>query len=207
MNDFVAAAVRGAALAGPLIVGIGAQSAFVLSKGLERRHVLATALICSLSDVLLVGAGILGAGMFFTAGSPVLRFARWGGALYLAWLGAAALARARKRSDRLVARRRGESTLRATALQALALTYLNPHVYLDTVLLLGSVGGRELPLLRPAFALGASSVSFAWFFSLGFGGRALAPVFARPRAWRILDGVVGCTMLATAASLVRGTVR
>jgi L-lysine exporter family protein LysE/ArgO len=197
------AALAGLGAGASLIIAIGAQNTFVLRQGLRREHVVAVVLVCTLSDVALIAAGVAGLGALVAALPVVVTVIRYAGALFLA--GYAVLAARRAiRPDRLRADTGGApASRRATALTALALTWLNPHVYLDTVLLLGGISaayGSD----RAAFAVGAALASALWFAGLGFGARLLAPVFARPAAWRVLDGVIAVVMLALAVTLVLG---
>jgi L-lysine exporter family protein LysE/ArgO len=184
-----------------LIVAIGAQNAFVLRQGLRREHVLAICLVCALSDAVLIAAGIAGFGALVTAVpwlAPVMRF---GGAAFLFVYAVRSLISAWRNSGALNPSDDVPKSLGATLATCLAFTWLNPHVYLDTIVLLGSVSTRYAGH-RLAFALGAMSASFLFFFSLGYGARLLRPLFANPRAWRVLDGVIGITMLLLAAKLV-----
>ncbi|MDD9731925.1 LysE/ArgO family amino acid transporter [Mameliella sp. AT18] len=193
------AAIAGFALGFSLILAIGAQNAFVLRQGLRRMHVLPVVLVCAISDAALIAAGVTGFGALAEA-VPGLEWAmRIFGAAFLGWYGAKTLYAAWKGGEALAAGE-GAQSLRAAVLTCLALTWLNPHVYLDTVVLLGAVSAQYDA--RLAFALGAMTASFVFFFSLGYGARALAPIFARPRAWRVLDLVVGLTMWAIAAKLL-----
>ncbi len=193
-------AVAGFAASLVLIVAIGAQNAFVLRQGLRREHVLAVVLVCAVSDLLLILAGIGGLGAVVTARPAAVEVVRWAGAAFL--LGYALLAARRAlRPGGLRPADRAPATLRATVLTCLALTYLNPHVYLDTVLLLGAVAQQHPH--RWVFGLGAAAASVVWFTALGLGARRLAPVLARPAAWRVLDGLIAVVMLAVAISLVR----
>lgn len=184
-----------------LILAIGAQNAFVLRQGLARRHVFAVCLTCALSDALLIGAGVAGFGAL-TEAVPGLE---WGmrvfGAMFLSWYGARSL-RAAWRGGEALRAGVGAQSLKAALGTCLALTWLNPHVYLDTVVLIGAVAAQYAD--RLAFAVGAMVASFVFFFSLGYGARLLAPVFARPGAWRVLETGVGLVMWAIAASLVLG---
>lgn len=184
-----------------LILAIGAQNAFVLRQGLRREHVFAVCLVCALSDAVLICAGVAGFGLASDALpwlEPVLRY---GGALFLAVYAARSLRSALRNHGSLAPSSRPSAGLGATLLTCLAFTWLNPHVYLDTVILLGSISsqyeGRKL-----AFALGAMTASFAFFFTLGFGARLLRPVFASQTAWRVLDVLVGLAMLAIAVKLL-----
>lgn len=182
-----------------LIVTIGAQNAFVLRQGLMRRHVFATCAFCALSDAALISAGVLGAGAL-AAGAPwFLQAMRWGGAVFLLVYGARALLAAWRGGESLRAGQ-GAAGLAATLAVLAALTWLNPHVWLDTVVLIGSISAGWAD--KRGFALGAISGSVLFFFALGYGARLLAPVFARPGAWRVLDLLVGLTMCSIATGLV-----
>jgi L-lysine exporter family protein LysE/ArgO len=186
-----------------LIVAIGAQNAFVLRQGLRREHVGSVVLFCALTDAVLITAGVLGMGQALGQSPLLARALALAGALFLAVYGYRALGRAR-RPGRLEAFE-GSKRLGRTAVlaQAAAFTLLNPHVYLDTVLLVGSIGAQQPSALRGWFVLGAATASIAWFTLLGFGSRRLAPLFARPRAWQVLDGLIGLTMFVLCAMLVR----
>ena len=201
------AALSGLGLGLSLIVAIGAQNAFVLRQGLRREHVLAVVLICALSDAALIAAGVAGGGVLFTAIPWLVDVIRWAGAAFLLAYGVLAAVRAiRTPKPGAVGLRAGTSTagtLGAAIATCLALTWLNPHVYLDTVLLLGSVAATHGDL-RWFFAAGAVAGSILWFTSLGYGARLLAPLFAKPIAWRVLDGVIALVMIALAAMLILG---
>ena len=195
--------VQGLALGLGLIVAIGAQNAFVLRQGLRREHVGAVVLFCAVSDALLISAGVLGMAQALGNSPGLARALALGGAAFLAVYGWRALRRARV-PQRLEASAEGHGLSRRAALaQAAAFTLLNPHVYLDTVLLVGSIGAQQPVALQPVFVAGASVASLGWFTTLGFGARWLAPWFARPRAWQVLDGLIGLTMLTLAALLLR----
>lgn len=195
--------VQGLALGLGLIVAIGAQNAFVLRQGLRREHVGAVVLFCAVSDALLISAGVLGMARALGNSPGLARALALGGAIFLAVYGWRALQRARV-PQRLEATAEGSGLSRSAALaQAAAFTLLNPHVYLDTVLLVGSIGAQQPVPLQPVFVAGASVASLGWFTALGFGARWLAPWFARPRAWQALDGLIGLTMLTLAALLLR----
>jgi L-lysine exporter family protein LysE/ArgO len=215
----------GFALCASLIVAIGAQNAFVLRQGLRREHVIAIVAFCVFADLVLIAAGVAGlAGAL--AGRPgltaVLTVA---GSVFLVWYGAKALHRAvrppsqvhtlstlpasasesaRKRLSpgSVAAAGTGPISRVAALTQAAGFTLLNPHVYLDTVLLMGAIGSRQAPDMRVWFIGGAACASGVWFTALGFGARLLSPFFARPRAWQVLDGLVGATMLVIAVVLV-----
>ncbi|GAA1840282.1 LysE/ArgO family amino acid transporter [Microlunatus capsulatus] len=184
-----------------LIVAIGAQNAFVLRQGLRRRHVALVVAVCALSDLLLILAGVAGIGTLVERAPAVLVVVRWAGAAFLVGYGLLAARRA-VRGGRLEAAEDRPLSAGAVLAAALAFTWLNPHVYLDTVLLVGSVASAHGDPGRWWFALGAGLASITWFTALGFGARALTPVFRRPGAWRVLDAVIAVVMLALAASLL-----
>ncbi len=195
--------VQGLLLGLGLIVAIGAQNAFVLRQGLRREHVGAVVLFCAVSDALLISAGVLGMAQALGNSPGLARALALGGAAFLAVYGWRALRRA-KVAQRMEASAEGGGLSRSAALaQAAAFTLLNPHVYLDTVLLVGSIGAQQPVPLQPVFVAGASVASLGWFTALGFGARWLAPWFARPRAWQVLDGLIGLTMLTLSALLLR----
>ena len=187
-----------------LIVAIGAQNAFVLRQGLARDHVTPVVTVCALSDVALILAGVAGIGTVVEQAPQALAVVRWLGVAFLSWYGVATLLRAR-RLDVLEGGAGRRLSRRSAALGALALTWLNPHVYVDTVLLLGSVASTHGPTGRWWFAVGACAASLAWFTGLGYGARLLSGVLARPRAWQVLDVLIGLTMLGIAAGLATGS--
>ncbi|WP_101067392.1 LysE/ArgO family amino acid transporter [Roseovarius salinarum] len=195
------AALAGFALGFSLILAIGAQNAFVLRQGLRREHVLAVVLTCALSDAVLVSAGVAGFGALARAVPGLEVVMRFGGAAFLVWYGLRNLWAA-WRGGEVMEAGTGTGSLRRALLTCLALTWLNPHVYLDTVVLLGSVSAQYAD--RLAFGAGAVAASFVFFFALGYGARGLAPLFRRPQSWRVLDLVVGLTMWAIAAKLLAG---
>jgi L-lysine exporter family protein LysE/ArgO len=181
----------------PLIVAIGAQNAFVLRQGLRREHVLPVVLICVLSDVLLISSGIAGLGTLISGSPRALDIARYGGALFLFTYAVIAARRAFNPAA-LTPADHAPTALRSVVLTCLGFTYLNPHVYLDTVVLLGSLANQQGTDGRWIFGLGSLAASFGWFFALGFFARKLTPVFARPRAWQFLDGGIAVIMTALA---------
>lgn len=185
-----------------LIVAIGVQNAFVLRQGLLRAHVGAVVAVCAMSDVVLILAGVGGVGVLVERAGWLIPVARWFGVAFLSWYGVSALRQA-LRSKALDAASGGPvgGMRRSTVLRAVALTWLNPHVYLDTVLLLGSVAATHGSTGRWWFALGACVGSLLWFSGLGFGARRAAPLVTRPWTWRAVDVLTGVTMLAVAASL------
>lgn len=194
--------LQGLLLSLGLIVAIGAQNAFVLRQGLRREHVGSIVLFCALADATLMTAGVMGMGRALGESPLLARALALAGAVFLAVYGWRALQRARM-PQRLDAADSSRGISRGAALaQAAAFTLLNPHVYLDTVLLVGSIGAQQATQLRPWFIAGASSASLCWFAGLGYGARKLAPLFARPRAWQVLDGLIGATMFLLAALLL-----
>lgn len=195
--------VQGLVLSFGLIVAIGAQNAFVLRQGLRREHVGAVVLFCALADAVLITAGVLGMAQALGERPALARALALGGVVFLVFYGVQALRRATQ-TQGLHAAASAPGLGRAAAVaQAAAFTLLNPHVYLDTVLLVGSIGAQQPAGLRGWFVLGACMASVCWFGLLGFGARWLAPLFARPRAWQVLDALIGLTMFVLSALLVR----
>ncbi|MER7457117.1 LysE/ArgO family amino acid transporter [Micromonospora sp. NPDC126480] len=192
-------ALAGFSLAIALIVAIGAQNAFVLRQGLRREHVVPVVLTCAASDALLIGAGIAGMGALVADRPALLAAVRWGGAAFLLCYAALAARRA-VRPGALRPTDRPPARLRTTLLACLAFTYLNPHVYLDTVLLVGGVAQQHPH--RWVFGVGAATASVVWFTALGAGAYRLGPLLARTAVWRVLDGVIALVMAALAAALV-----
>lgn len=188
-----------------LIVAIGAQNAFVLRQGIRREHVLPVVLICGLTDALLEVLGVTGIGFVVERAPIVLEIVRWGGVAFLLWYAWTAARRAMKPAV-LVAEGGPAGSLKRTILACLAITYLNPHVYLDTMVLMGSIGNAQGDPARWWFVLGGAIASIAWFFLLGYGARALTRFFATPRSWQILDWIVAVVMVVIAARLVFGGV-
>jgi L-lysine exporter family protein LysE/ArgO len=185
-----------------LIVAIGAQNAFVLRQGLQRSHVALVIAVCALSDLVLIVLGVAGIGVVIEQAPAVLEVVRWAGAAFLAAYGAFAAWRA-VRGQALGQLGTGQSAGWAAVLgTGLAFTWLNPHVYLDTVLLLGSIASTHGPDGRWWFAAGAGLASVAWFTALGVGARFLAPVFRRRSAWRVLDAIIAVVMVTMAILLV-----
>ena len=195
------AAAAGFALGLSLILAIGAQNAFVLRQGLRGAHVFTVSLTCALSDAVLIAVGVAGFAIVSEAVPGIAPVMRWGGAAFLVVYGALSFRAAFGASAALEPAAAGTGSMARALGTCLALTWLNPHVYLDTVVLLGSVStqyeGQQI-----AFAGGAMAASFVFFFSLGYGARLLRPVFARPMAWRVLEVIVGVTMWVIAAKLI-----
>ena len=208
-----APALAGFALGASLIIAIGAQNAWVLRQGIRREHVLAVVSICAAVDAALITVGVAGFGALIVRIPYALEIASALGAAFLAYMGARSFRSAMKPGVLVPAETEAASAddgeaqgsrLGAVVAATLAVSLLNPHVYLDTVVLLGSVAANYPPSERVAFALGAMAASFVWFFTLGFGARLLAPLFARPVAWRILDLVIAVIMWWIAVTLVLG---
>ena len=197
----IPAALSGFALGASLIIAIGAQNAFILRQGLIRSHVFVLCLICALSDALLITAGVAGLGTIIAQSPVLITVVTLGGAAFLASYAVMAFRRAWRPAAMVAGAPEGLG-LKAAVLACLAFTFLNPHVYLDTVVLLGSLSaafeGRE----RFAYGAGAALSSFVWFFGLGYGARLLAPLFAKPAAWRVLDVLIGLVMSLLAIGLL-----
>ena len=183
-----------------LIIAIGAQNAFVLRQGLARDRVLVVVAICAVSDLVLIAAGVAGIGTLVENAEWAIDVVRWLGVAFLTAYGLMTLWQART-PRALHAETATTSSLAGVAGKAVALTWLNPHVYLDTVLLLGSLAASHGSDGRWWFGAGACVGSIVWFTGLGYGARLLSPLLARPRAWQVLDVLIGLTMLAIAASL------
>ena len=199
-GSLLAIAIQGALLSISIICAIGPQNAFVLRQGLQKRHVFAVATVCALSDILLIAAGVAGLGTIVQARPTVLTAIAVVGALFLFAYGALALRRA-FHSEALKPAATDARGLGPVVATCLALTFLNPHVYLDTVVLIGGLSARHLGSGAMAFGVGAAFSSTAWFYGLAYGARLLAPLFARPIAWRVLDLVIVVLMWGIALSL------
>jgi len=196
----LAATLTGLVTGLSLIVAIGAQNAFVLRQGLARQHVGVVVAICAAADVALIVAGVAGIGRIVERAPAALDVVRWLGVAFLTWYGVSSLLRAR-RPEALRAEARATVSRRGVAARALALTWLNPHVYLDTVLLLGTIANHEGATGRWWFACGAALGSILWFCGLGFGARFASPALSRPRSWQVLDVLIGVVMLLIAVQL------
>lgn len=193
---------KGMGMSAGLIIAIGSQNAHVLRMGLRRQHVGLTVLICIVCEILLISAGVAGIGSMINNQPVLLALARWGGAGFLTWYGLRSLRAALSQQSLVI--EEGDLALTAgkAALAVLGATLLNPHTYLDTVVLLGALGGQQPGDGKYWFAVGAILNAVIWFAALGFGARLLAPWFAKPAAWRILDSVIGLIMLGLALNLV-----
>jgi L-lysine exporter family protein LysE/ArgO len=188
-----------------LIMAIGAQNAYVLRQGLRRQHVGLTVGVSALCDGVLILVGVAGLGAMFAANPDWMSVARYGGAAFLVWYGLRSLRSALRGAAKRFDVHSGTGLSRGQALlAAAAFSLLNPHAYLDTVVLIGSIGSQQSESLRPIFAAGAISASLVWFLLLGYGARLLAPVFVRPTAWRVLDALVAAMLWSIALFLLLG---
>lgn len=203
LRPMLAAAATGFATGLSLILAIGAQNAFVLRQGLARSHVLWVCLVCAVSDAVLIAAGVAGVGALMRETAWIETAMRWAGAAFLFWYGAQRL-RAARTPEALTPVAGRVEPLGPTLIAALAITWANPHVYLDTLVLIGAVGSGFEGAARWAYAGGAITASFAFFFGLGYGARYLAPILATPRAWSRIEVTIGLTMWAIAAMLLAG---
>lgn len=185
-----------------LIIAIGAQNAFVLRQGLRREHVGVVVAICAVSDLVLILAGTLGIGAIVERAPWALVALKWLGAAYLAWFGIRSLLSARTPGELHESGAADGRALTSVALTTVALTWLNPHVYLDTVVMLGNLANQHGPTGRWWFSGGAGVGSVLWFSGLGFGARALSGPLGRPRTWQVLDVLIGLMMLGLAVMLV-----
>jgi L-lysine exporter family protein LysE/ArgO len=201
-SGVLSAAINGFFLGASLIIAIGAQNAFVLRQGLRREFVFAICLVCALSDAMLIAAGVAGLGTLVARSAALLAWVTAGGALFLFAYGVRSFIRAMW--PKAMQPAEGRSQFDAAIATCLALTFLNPHVYLDTVLLIGSLSARYNGAARVAYGAGAAAASFVWFFGLGYGAALLQPIFADKRAWRLLDIGTGIVMWAIAARLAMG---
>lgn len=193
--------LKGFGVGAGLIIAIGAQNAFVLTQGIKKEYWIIIPLICAVCDALLITAGVAGMGRIVADNPELARYTAWGGAAFLFWYGLCALRSVFKKNS-LDERRTGTATLGAAILTTLALTLLNPHVYIDTVLLIGSIGSQFINEQKIMFTAGAICASFTWFFCLSLGGTLLKPLFQKQRSWRILDSLVCVTMITIGFSLV-----
>jgi L-lysine exporter family protein LysE/ArgO len=201
MSPALLAALAGLGTGLSLIVAIGAQNAFVLRQGIRREHVAAVVAICALSDAVLIAVGVSGVGTVVDQWPSAVTVSTWIGGAFLVGYGLLAGRRALRPAGMTAQDVTGGTSLRAAVLTCLAMTWLNPHVYLDTVLLLGSVasgydGGRW------PFGVGAAAGSVLWFSGLGFGAGLLRRPFARPGSWRVLDALIACTMVTLGVVMV-----
>lgn len=185
-----------------LIVAIGAQNAYVLRLGLKRVHVLPVVLFCAVSDALLIALGVAGLGQLITLYPTALTFVAGGGILFLLSYAVLAARRALRPAAMVLDAGEKAVSLRTALLACFAFTFLNPHVYLDTVILVGSLAAPFEGERKLSYGIGAASASFTWFFTLGYGARLLAPLFAKPMAWRVLDALIALIMVLIAGKLL-----
>ncbi|MGP9502926.1 LysE/ArgO family amino acid transporter [Specibacter sp. AOP5-B1-6] len=202
--DIIATAATGLGAGLALIIAIGAQNAFVLRQGIRGEHVGLVVLVCMLSDIVLIGAGIFGIGAVITAVPAVVVVIRLAGAAFLIAYAVLAARRAVRPGTLTVGKQQGALSRKAALVTVLTLTWLNPHVYLDTVLLLGTLANQHGEL-RWWFGAGAVLGSVIWFGALGLGARFLRPVFAKPGAWRVLDGLIAAVMLFLGVKMAFGS--
>lgn len=198
MNGFFA----GLSLGFSLILAIGSQNAFVLRQGLKKEYVFIVCLICSISDALLISLGVSGSSLIISKTPWIEPVARYGGAIFLLIYGTKSFWSAYSIKEGLLPSEKKSTSLAVIIATCLAFTWLNPHVYLDTVVLLGSISTQYIGQ-KIEFALGASIASFIFFFTLGYGARALTPIFKNPKTWKALDLLIGGIMWAIAFSLVK----
>ncbi|OKH89778.1 LysE/ArgO family amino acid transporter [Thalassospira sp. TSL5-1] len=196
----------GLGLGASAIIAIGAQNAFVLSQGLRRNYPVLIALVCALCDAVLIAAGVAGLGTLVASYPPLTKVAAWGGGAFLIWYGCSAFIRVFQ-DEKLTETSNSTKGWRAILTATLAITLLNPHVYIDTVVVLGGIGGQFPATERLAFALGAISASFIWFFTIALGAAWLAPYIARPITWKIIDTVTAGVMWMVAWHLLAPEIR
>lgn len=208
MFEFISTFFMGAVISGGLIIAIGSQNAFLLKTGLTNNHPVAAATVCFTGDILLIGAGVFGVGALFAVDSIWGQGLSIAGAGFLAWYGSNALKAAIKGDEKLLSNERiteseaPKSSLRATLAMAFAMTFLNPHVYIDTVVLVGGVTAGLADELRPWFVAGALLASAVWFYSLVFVAKKLAKTLNNPKAWRIINSLIAVLMFLIAAKLI-----
>ncbi len=193
--------LQGLGLGGGLIIAIGAQNAYLLSQGVRRNYPIQIATVCFLCDALLISIGIAGVGTIVASDPALGRLAAWGGATFLGWYGWKSL-RSAMTGSTLEAQEQQQQPLRKILLTTLAVTLLNPHTYLDTLVLIGSIGGQFPADQRIFFWAGTMTISCVWFYSLALGARLLSPLFRRPHAWRVLDSLICLIMWSIAGSLL-----
>jgi L-lysine exporter family protein LysE/ArgO len=199
----VPAAISGFLLGGSLIVAIGAQNAFVIRQGVLKSHVFWVCLFCSVCDAALIWAGVFGLGALIKAVPLFIPVMTYGGAAFLIWYGIKALLRALKPTG-MGASGETAGTLKSALLACAGFTLLNPHVYLDTVILVGSIANARPPGEQTAFAIGASLASLVWFFGLGYGAKAMSQWLGRPRVWQAIDVLIAAVMFLIAFKLLTG---
>lgn len=195
------ALIKGFSISAGFIIAIGAQNAFVIRQGLLRQHLLLTALLCSVIDAVLIILGVLGFGKILSSYPFFIVSAKYFAIAFLGFYGALALRSAFKKHSLSSEQEKSFVSMKTTLLTLLGFSLLNPHVYLDTVILLGSIASQQPLQDQPYFAIGAIAASFMWFFSLTYGSRFLAPLLQRPKSWQILDAAIALTMWSLACTL------
>ena len=200
----LATTLQGFTIGLAMIIPIGAQNAFVLSRGIHRNHHLLTATLCSFCDLTLIAIGVFGGANVLAANPFGMALLTWGGVLFLGWFGGRSLLSAWRGKGEGLADSAQQMGAKSVLAMTLGVTLLNPHVYLDTLMLLGSLGSQVSESLRPAFAAGAMLASLVWFYSLALGAAALAPWLARSRVQQGIDLLVGIIMLSLAVQLAIG---
>lgn len=193
---------NGFTLGASLIIAIGAQNAYVLSQSLKRQHHRAIALTCALCDAILIAIAVAGMGELLAYSPKLAQALRYGGAVFLIWYGAMAFKAVWSQHSLKAAENQKAKPLKAALVYTLAITLLNPHVYIDTILLLGGISTQYAPEARPLFAFGAITASFVWFLTLAYGASLLAPYLARPITWKVIDFMTGVVMWIIAIQLL-----
>lgn len=199
----IVAVIQGFVVGGGLIIAIGPQNAFVLNQGLKQQHVFLTALVCSLIDIVLISTGVFGLGELFQLHAVLVEMARWFGAIFLTFYGVSSFKSALHpktlRNENL---KSATTSTKKIIFILLSLGFLNPHAYLDTVVLIGSIAAQHPGNARFFFGLGAALASIVWFFGIAYGARILTPFFKKESSWRILDIIIGGVMLVIAVRLI-----
>ncbi len=203
MTPTLSATLQGFLLGGGLIIAIGAQNAFILKQGLKREYVFILCSFCFISDALLIAAGSAGMGTLVASNPTLTKMAAVGGSLFLFWFGFNSFKAALKGESLSASNVKSPTSIWKSLALIAALTWLNPHVYIDTIVMLGSIAGQYEPTLRLYFTIGAMTASFIWFYGLGYGAVWLAPIFKRPKAWKVLDFSIGIIMWMIAISLIK----
>lgn len=201
----MSAYLTGFILGGSLIIAIGAQNAYVLKQGLLKSHVFIICLICALADAILIAIGTSGVGKIVENHPDWLKVITWLGAIYLVFFSLSSFRAALRNETLKASSSSNDQNIKTVIATVLALTFLNPHVYLDTVLLIGSIASPYSDDNRFYFTTGAITASFVWFFGLGYGARLLLPIFAKPNAWKVLNIIIGLVMLWIAYQLIRSS--
>jgi len=200
--SYIAPLFQGFITTAGLIIAIGAQNAFVLKQGIFKNHVLITVLICSIIDAILIFIGVCGFGAALNSNALLLAIAKWGGVAFLFWYGLRSfIASYKTESLKINTNQPNLPNRRQSIISCLLFSLLNPHVYIDSIMLIGSIGAQFKPQSRLLFAVGAIIASTVWFFSLGYGARFLAPLFRKPVTWKILDFIIGVIMWSIAITL------